>query len=179
MEYLVSLSLLVAVGAWLAAAYARLNHLYNRVQVSWARWSRAASHKNECLGNFVSVFSGYLPQGDMLPRAMRRWAADSQRVLQATPAVPQPGALEPLETAERNLKRMLDDSLQTLENSPSMRDNERLLELCGAISVSLFQQEELARAYNRLATDYNNAIAAPTGRLVAGLFGFKPVSGVK
>ncbi len=71
---------------------------------------------------------------------------------------------------------MLGDSVQTLENSPPMRENEHLLQLCSAISVSLFQQEEIARHYNRHAADYNHALSAPTGRLVAGLFGFNPAT---
>lgn len=178
MEMLVSFTLLVAVGAWLAAAYARLHHLYSRVQSSWEQWSRATCRKNECLGDFLSVFSGYLPQGDMLPRQMRRWAEDSQRALLAAPSVPLPGSLDSLGVAERHLRRMLGDSVQTLERSPEMRENECLLQLCNAISVSLFQQEEIARHYNRHVADYNHALAAPTGRLVGGLFGFNSATEV-
>lgn len=176
MELLVSFTLLVAVGAWLAAAYARLHHLHSRVQSAWAQWSRATCRKNECLGDFLSVFAGYLPQGDMLPRQMRRWTEDSQRALLAAPTAPPPGGLASLEKAERSLRRMLGDSVQTLENSAPMREDEHLLQLCSAISVSLFQQEEIARHYNRHAADYNHALSAPTGRLVGGLFGFNPAT---
>lgn len=178
MEYLVSLTLLVAVGAWLAAAYARLRHLHSRVQTAWGQWIRATRNRNERLGDFLTVFSGFLPRGAMLPRDMRRWAEDSQRALSSVSSAPLPGSLELLEKAERHLRQMVGDSVHELERMQVTQDHEQLLHLCSEVSVSLFQQDQVARHYNQHAADYNHALAAPSGRVVAGLFGFSPVEPV-
>lgn len=173
--YLIPLALLVAVAAWLTAVFHRLNHLYGQVQSAWVQWSHATRQRNECLGDFAAVFSGYLPQGDMLPRDLRRLTEDSQRALTASPQAPVAGRMLSMGAAERALRRVVGDSVQTLENSDRMRGNQHLLQLCSQMSVTLFQQEQIARSYNRFAADYNQALSAPGGRLVGGLFGFVPV----
>lgn len=175
MEYIIPLALLVAVAAWLTAVFHRLNHLYGQVQSAWMQWSHATRQRNECLGDFTAVFSGYLPQGDMLPRDLRRLTEDSQRALSSSPQAPMAGAMGAVGEAERALRRVVGDSVQTLESSAPMRENQRLLQLCSQMSVTLFQQEQMARSYNRLAADYNQALSAPSGRLVGGIFGFLPV----
>ena len=178
MEYVVAFTLLVALGAWVVSAYLRLFHLYERVQGAWSRWSEATRHRNECLGDFVQVFAAHLPQGDILPRDMRRWAADSARALVAAPGAPRCGNLADLASVERQLRRTLSHSVHTLETTQRMRDDARLQELCSAVSVALYRQEELATFYNRSVAEYNTALAAPSGKLLGGLFGFCPVATV-
>lgn len=178
MEYVVALTLLVALGAWVVSAYLRLFHLYERVQGAWCRWSDATRHRNECLGDFVQVFAAYLPQGDTLPRDMRRWAEDSARALVAAPGAPHCGNLANLASAERHLRRVVSHSVHTLETTQTMREDTRLQELSHAVSVALYRQEELASFYNRSVAEYNTALAAPGGKLLGGLFGFCPVATV-
>lgn len=175
MVYIVALALLVLVGAWLAAAYARLHHLYGRVQGAWVSWQAATMHRNECLGDFVAVFAGFLPREDMLPRNMRRWVADSHRALQATPAAPLRGTAHLLGDTERCLARSIRSSGHAMESTPLMRDCEQLLGLYQAMAVSRHRQEELTRLYNRSVHDYNTALAEPLTRLLAPVLGFAPV----
>ena len=175
MEYIVALSLLVAVGACVVAAYARLHHLYIRVQSAWTRWNAATRRRNDCLGDFVAVFASYMPQNDMLARNMRRWAADSSRALAATPSAPPYGTGQLLGDAERHLQRMMTYSGRELEATPHLRESEQLLGLYQAMAVSHSQQEEVARFYNRSVHDYNTALDEPLTRFLAPVLGFAPV----
>ncbi len=175
MEYIVALALLVLVGACVVAAYARLHHLNGRVQSAWKRWNTATRQRNDCLGDFVAVFASFLPQDDMLPRNMRRWAEDSSRALAATPGAPLLGAGQLLADAERHLLHMMRSSGQALEDIPQLRESDQLLGLYQAMAVSHSRQEEVARFYNRSVHDYNAALDEPLSRLLAPMLGFAPV----
>ena len=178
MEYLVAFALLVAMGAWVVSSYLRLFHLYERVQGAWLQWTDATRLRNECLGDFLQAFASYLPQGDMLPRDMRRWAEDSERALSATAGAPRRGNFAGLGSAERHLRRVVSHSVHTLVTTRNMREDAHLCELCAAMSASLYRQEELAGVYNRSVAEYNSALRAPGARMVAGLFGFAPMAAV-
>lgn len=179
MEYIVALALLVTVGACVVAAYARLHHLYGRVQGAWAKWNEATRRRNDCLGDFVAVFASFLPQEDMLPRDIRRWVEDSSRALEATPAAPLLGAGHVLTAAERQLRRMMTYSGRAMEATPRMRESDQLLGLYQAMAVSRHQQEEVAGYYNRSVHDYNAALNEPLTRLLAPVLGFAPVEEVQ
>lgn len=176
MVYIISLTLLVALAAWVVASYLRLFHLYERVQGAWLQWHRATQHRNECLQDFVSLFAAYLPEGDMLPRDLRRWTEDSGRALKATPTAPREGNLGCITTAERYLRRAVSYSVHTLETTQHMRQDAQLLSLCTAMSDSLYRQDEQMMSYKRSASEYNHALHAPGAGIVAGLFGFAPVA---
>lgn len=176
MEYIIALSLLVAMGAWVVGAYLRLFHLYERVQGAWQQWSLATEQRNECLRDFTDAIADYLPAGDVLPQDMNRWEEDSRRALQASPTAPREGNFTCIARAERHLRRAVNYSVRTLENTQLMRENEQLLSLCSAVSVSLYQQDAQMRLYNRSASEYNTALHSPGAKIVAGIFGFTPVA---
>lgn len=175
MEYLIALALLVLVGAWVVGAFIRLHHLHERVQSAWEKWQSATQHRNDCLGDFVSLFACYLPQEDTLARDMRRWAEDSRRALAALTNAPVLGAGQVLGHAERNLERILRYSGRTVEATPQLRENEQLLGLYQAMAVSHRMQAEEARLYNRSVHDFNAALDEPAMRLLAPTLGFSPM----
>ena len=176
MEYIVALTLLVALGAWVVSSYLRLFYLYEKVQGAWQQWSQATRQRNDCVADFVRLFALCLPQGDVLPRDMRRWTEDSKRALVASPHAPSVGNVAGLSRAERSLRRVLSHSVHTLETTQPLRDNDDLRNLCSALTVSLYRQEEMAGLYNRSVIQYNQALLAPGARLVASLFGFSPAA---
>lgn len=176
MEYIIALSLMVAVGAWVVGAYLRIFHLYERVQWAWRQWSLATQHRNECVRDFVKGFSACLPAGDVLPRNMHRWEADSGRALRALPTAPREGNFGGIEHAERHLRQAVSHSLHTLENTRQLRENEQLHNLCSAVSVSQFRQDAQMQRYHRSAMEYNTALDSPGAKIVAGLFGFTRVA---
>ena len=175
MEYIVPLGILVAFLAWIVATFSRLHHLHRLVESAWLRWSKATQYRNECLLDFTVLFSGYLPRGDARPRNLRRLTDDSRRAMVASPELPADEALRTLSHAEKNLRRVVVNAVQIMENSASMREDAELSELSSRVSLSLFQQDELTRVFNRSVGDFNLALSAPGARLVAGLFGFSPL----
>ena len=53
-----------------------------------------------------------------------------------------------------------------------MRAHEHLQRLCSGVAVSLYQQDQQASLFNRAAFEYNAALARPSARLLAPVFGF-------
>lgn len=172
MAYLVSFALLVAVLAWMVGVYNNLEHLRGVVCNCWRQWRRATHRRNECLADFVAAFAAMMPRGDPLPRNLRRMVEDSERSLAL--------AMEPrwsrmhgmIGGAEGLLRRAVAQSVQLVEESPSMQGNEPLLRLCSTMSASLYQQDQVAALFNHAAVEYNAALTSPSARLLAPVFGF-------
>lgn len=175
MEYIVPLGILVAFLAWIIATFTRLHHLQNAALAAWCKWSEATQQRNACLVDFTVLFSGYLPKGDVRPRHLRRLADDTRRVLDTHHGLPNGNELKQLSHAEKSLRREVVNAVQAMEDSETMRDDTLLAELCTRVSVSIFQQDELSRTYNRSVGDFNMALTSPGARLVAGIFGFAPM----
>jgi hypothetical protein len=172
MQYLVSFALLVAFIAWMAGVYHQLEHLRAAVCLCWGQWCRATHHRNECLADFAETFALFLPEEDPRPAYLRRLAADSDRSLALVQAPRWSEVHGFLGGAEQVLRKAVACSVQTVEDSPAMREHEHLQRLCSSVSVSLYQQDQLASLFNHAAVEYNAALAAPSARLLAPLFGF-------
>lgn len=172
MQYVVSFALLVALVAWMVGVYNQLDHLRNVVCSCWGQWCRATHRRNECLADFAAVFAHFLPHEDPLPGRLMRMAEDSDRSLALVPEPRWSREHGFLGGAEQLLRRAVAQSVQLVEDSPDMRAHQQLQLLCSGVSVSLYQQDQLASLFNHAAVEYNAALAAPAGRLLAPLFGF-------
>ncbi|MCH5284855.1 MAG: hypothetical protein J1E42_04565 [Akkermansiaceae bacterium] len=175
MEYVVPLGILVAFMAWIVAVFTRLHHLHHVAAEAWVRWSRATRYRNECLAEFTAQFSGHLPREDMRSRNLRRLTDDSSRALDTHPELPEREDIRILNRAEKSLRRVVVSAVQAMENSAPMRGDALLNELSSRVSLSLFEQDEFTRTFNRSVGHYNSALEAPGARLVAGMFGYVPL----
>lgn len=175
MEIVVSIGLLIAVLAWVVSVYNRLFHLRNEVRGAWKQWVLATRSRNEQLDDFADSFARALPQDSSAPERLRRLALDSEQMLKemensrwgtdAESAVP---------PAEWQLQRVLHESLDEVEQTPQMQEHLRLQQLCGLLSMALYQQEHRSRLFNRAVQEYNAALVSPGGRTLASVFGFRP-----
>ncbi len=172
MEYIVSLALLIAVAAWVTAQYQRLQQLRGDVCSAWQQWVAATHRRNACLSDFVSLFSMMLPQGDLLPRSLRRLTSDSEHSLNLATEPHWGAGVHFFPAAEMVLRRAVNDSMETMENSSVMRGHERLQQLCGRMTGAQQRQDALTLRYNRAVQSYNGALDSPSGRMLAPLFRF-------
>lgn len=170
--YTVPIGILVAILAWMAGTYIRLNYLRKIAGSAWEHWTRITRARNECLMEFIVYFSGYLPQGDIRPRRLRRLTDDSNRVVDMLPGPPANDELHHLSVSETQLRRILAGAVQLMADSSEMQSDDMLITLSGRVSLSLFEQDEVTREYNRCVAVYNNAVEAPGVPWMAELFGF-------
>ncbi|MBQ3240442.1 MAG: hypothetical protein IJB00_04570 [Akkermansia sp.] len=175
MEILVSIGMLVAVLAWVVSVYTRLFHLRNEVLGAWKQWVLATRSRNEQLGDFAEAFARVLPQGSPAPHRLRSLADDSEHRLREM-AEPRWGASGEsfMPGAEWLLQRALHESMDEAEHLPQMLAHPEFQQLCGLMSMALYQQEHRTRLFNRAAQEYNSALVTPGGRALASVFGFLP-----
>ena len=172
MEYFIALGLLVAVAAWVVSGYHRLQQLRGEVCTAWQQWVAATHRRNACLSDFASLFSMMLPQGDLLPRSLRRLTSDSEHSLRLAPEPHWGAGAHFFPVAEAVLRRAVHDSMETMEGSSVMRGHERLQQLCSRMTGALQRQDMLTMRYNRAVQSYNGALDTPSGRMLAPLFRF-------
>lgn len=175
MEILVSVGLLVAVLAWVVSVYNRLYHLRREVMGAWNQWVQATRSRNEQLGNFADVFARVLPQGSLVPRRLRSLADDSERRLRSMKEPRWGNSGESFMPGEEwMLQRALRESMDEAEHMPQIHTHLEFQQLCGLMSMALYQQEHRTRLFNRAAQEYNSALVSPGGRALASVFGFRP-----
>lgn len=172
MVYLISLALLVAVFGWVMTVYKHLQHLRSSVLGSWHRWVHATHRRNDCLADVADIFSSLMPQGELLPRHLRRLVYDSERALKLLQEPGWGNGSDFLPAEEWQLQQAAQRSLHEAEINPPLRDHEHLQRLCGQMSVALYQQQQYTRLFNLAAQEYNAALNHPSGRIVAPIFGF-------
>ena len=179
MQYLISFALLVALVAWMVGVYNNLEHLRRLVCVRWGHWREVTHHRNQCMSAFARSFAPFMPVNDPLPGSLLRLSADSERSLSLadTPRWGRPHVF--LGGAEQLLRMAVARSVHVVEDSPLMRADARLQQLCGSMSASLCQQEQVTELFNRAARDYNAALASPSARLLAPVFGFSGVEALE
>lgn len=170
MAYLVSFALLVALLAWMVGVYNNLEHLRGVVCNCWGQWRRATHYRNECLNDFLAVFSAAMPREETLLRDLRRMVEDSERSLALALEPRWGGAHGMMGGAELILRRKVAQSVQLVEDTPDTY--EPLQHFCSSMAVSLSRQDQMAALFNHAAMEYNAALSSPSARLLAPVFGF-------
>ena len=172
MTYLVSFALMVALIAWMVGVYNNLDHLRGVVCNCWCQWRKVTRQRNECLADFTALFSMLMPQGDPLPRDLRRMREDSERTL-ALALEPRWGKVHGfVGGAEQLLRHAVEESMHVVAASPVMRSHASLQHLCSNMEISLYQQEQMTTLFNRAVAEYNAALVAPSARFLAPIMGF-------
>lgn len=172
MMYLVSVALLVALIAWMVRVYNHLAHLREVVCHCWAQWRKATQQRNACLADYTAVFAMLVPQGDPLPRELRRMREDSERSVSLAPEPRWCKVHGFVGGAEFLLRQAVERSMHVAEESPVMRAHESFQRLCSNMAGSLYQQEQVANRFNQAVRDYNAALASPSARFLGPVFGF-------
>ncbi len=179
MGYLIALGLLVAVAGWLTAMYHRLEHLRSHALAAWFQWQHGAHLRNEHLHQYAALFSLLLPQGNMMPRDIRRLIGDSERALSVpVDSASHSTAVAQLGATEQALRRTLTQSFFFIDEACDGAPPDMSLvveELKKLVSL----QDNLAHTFNKSVDTYNHAISEPTGRFVSSLFGFTPMAAIQ
>lgn len=180
MEIVVSMGLLVAFLGWMVSVYNRLHHLRSEVQGAWQQWVQATHHRNERLTDFAEVFALVMPEHDSALHRLRRLTDDSEQILRSLrePRWGTPEA-DSLPGVEWRVQRAVHESVAEVESEPAALHHEQLQQLCGLMSVALYQQDHRTRLFNRAAREYNAALVSPGGRMLSSVFGFLPAGALE
>lgn len=174
MEWLVSTGLLVAVVAWVVALCHRLQLLRTDVRGAWQDWLDDTRRRNETLGEFAETVALLLPQGEMLPRTLRRLVADSDRMLLMGEGLLWEEVPHSSRT-EGELRREASVAARRAEESGVLHSDERLRKVCDCLLQRMERQEQSSRRFRLAAEAYNAALSEPPVRLLAESLGFARV----
>ncbi len=179
MQYLISFALLVALAAWMVGVYNNLDHLRCAVCRGWSHWREATHRRNVCLNDFAHGIAGEMPEVDSLSRVLLRLAADSERTLSLAVSPRWGDRSGFLGGAEQQLRLSVNQAVRMIEGNPDGEEDAHLQQLCSNLSVTLYQQDQMADLYNRAAREYNDALHAPSARFLAPVFGFLKVNSLE
>lgn len=168
MAGLIGLIVLVGIGLlvlmWVVGIYNRLVTLKNRFQNAFAQIEVQLKRRYDLIPNLVNAVKGYLEfEQDTLTR-----------VTEARAAAIAAGARGPADqaAAENMLTGALRSLFAVVENYPTLKANENVLNLQEQLTTTENQISFSRQHYNATVRDYNTSIQTFPAVLIAGILGF-------
>ena len=157
--------ILVLLLVYAIRTYNRLITLRNRVKNGWSQIDVQLRRRHELIPNLVESVKGYMAHERGVIDAI---AQARQQAIAAGNDVASRAA------AETDLGRSLRSFIVQAEAVPQLRASENMLALQEELSSTQNRIAFAQQHYNDSVMDYNTAIAAVPGNLLAGTFGFMP-----
>jgi LemA protein len=171
---IVTLVLLVVLGAWALGAYNRLVARRNEIANAFAQIDVQLKRRHDLIPNLVETARKYVQheretlEAVIAARNTARSAADAAR------ARPADGArITALAGAESALGGVLGRLMAVVEAYPELKADATLRELSEELAHTENRVAFARQAFNDAVLDYNNAAQQAPANLIAGVFGFK------
>lgn len=172
MVFLIALGLFAALMSWFFTAYIHLKELHDDLMDDQNRLLDLIRMRNNFLPDFLARLALNMPEGDMLPRELRRMAEDSNclvnKVLRDREFVDMACLLH----SEVEILTQLHKALQ----QPST--DAYLEELGSRVNSVLTRQIEQGQRYNQMAALYNQTLNTFAGKCVGSMFDFRQAAGL-
>jgi LemA protein len=174
MTGIVTLVVLVVLGAWALGAYNRLVARRNEIANAFAQIDVQLKRRHDLIPNLVETARKYVQherdtlEAVIAARNTARSAADAAR------ARPADGArITALAGAESALGGVLGRLMAVVEAYPELKADATLCELSEELAHTENRVAFARQAFNDAVLDYNNAAQQAPANLIAGVFGFK------
>jgi LemA protein len=171
---IVTLVLLVVLGAWALGAYNRLVARRNEIANAFAQIDVQLKRRHDLIPNLVETARKYVQheretlEAVIAARNTARSAADAAR------ARPSDGdRITALAGAESALGGVLGRLMAVVEAYPDLKADATLRELSEELAHTENRVAFARQAFNDAVLDYNNAAQQAPANLIAGVFGFK------
>lgn len=174
---IVTLVVLVALAAWLLAAYNRLVRQRNEIGNAFAQIDVQLKRRHDLIPNLVDVARKYVQHERDTLEAVIAARNGARRAGEAAAARPSDGGrIEALAAAEGALGGLLQKLAVVVEAYPELKADGTLRELSEELHHTENRIAFARQAFNDAVLDYNNAAQQAPTNLVAGLFGFRPAA---
>lgn len=163
MPLLIVIGLLVLLGIWIASLYNGLVRLRNRRENAFADIDVQLRQRHDLVPQLVETVKGYAShEKDLL-----------LKVTEARSAAINAKTIDDKIVAEQQLTGALQGLKVQVEAYPDLKANQNFLQLQEELSDIENKLAASRRFFNGATTEYNNAVEAFPGNLVARNFGFK------
>ena len=147
----------------LVAAYNSLSAKRRKVQMAWRDVEEPLKRRYDLTPNLVEVIGQYAASDQVALEA----AKQARRTAMAA------ATIEQRSEADKELGRKLGHLLYLANRSPSIKANEAYAQFRQELVETEKKIEAARKAYNELATAFNQTIKKFPSSMVAGLFGLK------
>ena len=174
---IVTLAVLIVLGAWLLMAYNRLVRSRNEIANAFAQIDVQLKRRYDLIPNLVEVARKYVQheretlEAVIAARNGAKGASDAARARPADAA-----RIGALASAEGALAGVMKQLAVVVEAYPELKADASLRELSEELGHTENRIAFARQAFNDQVLDYNNTAQQAPANIVAGLFGFKPAA---
>lgn len=163
MALLIIIGIIVVIALWAIAAYNSLVRLRNRRENAFADIDVQLRQRHDLVPQLVETVKGYAThEKDLLIR-----------ITEARSAAVNARSIDDKIVAEQQLTSALQGLRVQVEAYPDLKANQNFLQLQEELSDIENKLAASRRFFNGATTEYNNAVEAFPGNLIAKNFGFK------
>jgi LemA protein len=171
---IVTLVLLVVLGAWALGAYNRLVARRNEIANAFAQIDVQLKRRHDLIPNLVETARKYVQHERETLEAVIAARNTARSAAVAARARPSDGdRITALAGAESALGGVLGRLMAVVEAYPDLKADATLRELSEELAHTENRVAFARQAFNDAVLDYNNAAQQAPANLIAGVFGFK------
>ncbi len=179
MYYIVSVGMLLFIIGWLLSVYQRLSHFHGGAVSMWKILDAEVTQRHELLNHLSQLASMYIPAEDPALTELELHNAEDYKALRETDIMGGASFMEQFSRSEKSLQESLDSFFKAVDDYPDLKAELPLSRLRHELSISSTRVARALYVYNSAVQEYNAAITAFPGTVVAQLCRFREASEVR
>lgn len=179
MYYIVSVGLLLFLAGWLLSVYQRLTHFHGGAVSMWKILDAEVAQRHELLNHLFQLASMYIPAEDPALKDLEFHNIEDFKALKEMDIMGGPTHMEQFARSEKGLQESLDSFFKAVDDYPELKAELPLSRLRHELSISSTRVSRALYVYNSAAQEYNAALHAFPGTVVAQICRFREASEVR
>lgn len=179
MYYIVSVGLLLFLAGWLLSVYQRLSHYHGGAVSMWKILDAEVAQRHELLNHLSQLASMYIPAEDSALKDLERHNIEDYKALRETDIMGGSTHTEHFSRSEKGLQESLDSFFKAVDDYPELKAELPLSRLRHELGISSTRVSRALYVYNSAAQEYNAALHAFPGTVVAQICRFREASEVR
>lgn len=179
MYSIVSVGLLLFLAGWLLSVYQRLSHFHGGAVSMWKILDAEVAQRHELLNHLSRLASMYIPAEDPVLKDLEHHNTTDFKALRETDVMGGSMQMEHFSRSEKGLQESLDSFFKAVEDYPELKAELPLSRLRHELGISSTRVSRALYVYNSAAQEYNTALHAFPGTVVAQICRFREASEVR
>lgn len=179
MYSIVSVGLLLFLAGWLLSVYQRLSHYHGGAVSMWKILDAEVAQRHELLNHLSQLASMYIPAEDPVLKELEHHNTEDFKALKEMDITGGPTRMEHFSRSEKGLQESLDSFFKAVDDYPALKAELPLSRLRHELSISSTRVSRALYVYNSAAQEYNAALHAFPGTVVAQICRFREASEVR
>lgn len=179
MYYIVSAGMLLFIIGWMLSVYQRLSHYRGGALSMWKILEAEVKQRHDLLKHLARLAAMYIPPEDGSLKDLEEDNVADYQALKEADILGSSELTDRFSRCEKRLQESLESFFKAVDDFPDLKSELPLSRLRHELSVSATRVNRALYVYNSAVQEYNAALTAFPGAMVAQLCRFREASEIR